>query len=152
VYDHRQDVVAAYDYLVSIVDVNPTRMGVCGASYGAYLAALITATRVVKRLILRAPALARDIEFPGLQRQPNDCEAIPEGFDSIEILRRYSGAVLILECERDEVIPKSHITAYLAACAHAEPRPIVGAPHALPANSRWDHLFVDAINDWFEQL
>jgi cephalosporin-C deacetylase-like acetyl esterase len=43
VIEHLDDVIAAFDFLASHPAVDRTRIGVCGASYGAYLAALLTA-------------------------------------------------------------------------------------------------------------
>ena len=40
--------------------VDPSRIGVCAASYGAYLSVLLTAFRPVNRMLLRAPALYAD--------------------------------------------------------------------------------------------
>jgi len=40
--DHIGDVVVAYDRLVAERDVDPGRIGVAGASYGGYLAAVLT--------------------------------------------------------------------------------------------------------------
>jgi dipeptidyl aminopeptidase/acylaminoacyl peptidase len=54
VVEHLDDVVAAFDFLASHPAVDRTRIGVCGASYGAYLAALLTAHRNFRSLILRA--------------------------------------------------------------------------------------------------
>jgi pimeloyl-ACP methyl ester carboxylesterase len=151
VYDHLQDVLAAYDYLASLDDVNLGRVGVCGASYGGYLASLVTATRAVKRLILRAPSLAKDVKCPTLYNQSPFAKEVPDEFDSIKILGRYTGEVLIVESEKDEVIPKPHIAAYLGTCSRAQHQVIPDATHAL-TNPRWDEVFVTGINNWFEGL
>jgi len=151
VYDHLQDVLAAYDYLGSLDDINLGRVGICGASYGGYLAALVTATRAVKRLILRAPSLAKDVQFPTLHGQSPFAKEVPEEFDCIKILGRCAGEVLIVESEKDEVIPKSHIAAYLGACSRAQYQVIPDATHAL-TNPSWDEVFITAIKNWFEGL
>jgi dienelactone hydrolase len=136
VHDHLEDVVAAYDYLASQGTVDAKRVGVCGASYGGYLSALLTAHRAVRRLILRAPSLA---------------EYAPEGPDSLDVLGRYAGEVLIVESEKDEVIPARTIAAYVNACTHAQHQVIPGAAHAL-TNPTWDDVFVRAIVNWFASL
>lgn len=148
--DHVDDVVAAYDALVAQATVDPGRVGVCGASYGAYLAAVLTSRRAVKRLVLRAPALAQDLmSFTrhGVLRSAPDCDA----FDSLAILRRYDGEVLLIESERDEVIPASNIAAYAEACRHAQQSVIPDATHAL-RDERWNQIFVDAIVRCFDDL
>lgn len=151
VYDHLEDVLAAYDYLTSHEPVDQARIGVCGASYGGYLAALLTAHRMVKQLILRAPSLASDTTFPRQDQQPPLDPAIPAGFDSLEILRKYHGDVLIIESENDEIIPQSYIEAYKRACSHAHHKVIPEATHAL-TNPRWDSEFVRHIVTRFRHL
>jgi pimeloyl-ACP methyl ester carboxylesterase len=144
--DHLDDVVAAFDYLASQPTVDRMRVGVCGASYGGYLAALLTAHRAVKRLILRAPSLS----FSPCQQPPSVSKEVPERFDSLTALGSYVGEVLILESELDEVVPSSHIAAYLCACSHAKHKVIPGATHAL--TKPLDAIFVNAIVKWFRSL
>jgi pimeloyl-ACP methyl ester carboxylesterase len=151
VYDHLQDVLAAYDYLASLSEVKMERMGICGASYGGYLAAVVTAHRAIRRLILRAPSLAKDLLSTNANRQLRFAKEVPEELDSIRILHRYSGEVLLVESEKDEVIPKSYIEAYLGACSFVQHKVILHAGHAL-TNPIWDEAFITAIKDWFEGL
>jgi pimeloyl-ACP methyl ester carboxylesterase len=151
VYDHLQDIIAAYDYLTSTDDVNSARIGICGASYGAYLAALATASRPVKRLVLRAPSLARDVDFPNLCDRRSAPREVAEQFDSLRILGKYTGEVLVVESEKDEIIPKSQITKYLAACPRVQHQLIPEATHAL-TNPAWDEVFIAAIENWFKYL
>ena len=151
VYEHLQDVVAAYDLLAEHEAVDRARIGVCGASYGGYLAALLTAHRAVRRLILRAPSLGTDVDFPPRQQRPPISAGPPKGFDSLEILSRYTGDVLIIESEKDEIIPPSHIAAYVRTCSHAQHEVIPEARHAL-TDQTWNAMFVDAILRWFIYL
>jgi dienelactone hydrolase len=144
-------VIAAYDYLAAIGAVDRERIGVCGASYGAYLAALLTAHRGIARLALRAPSLARDNDFPSMRETKSSKGKVPRGFDSVEVLRHYAGEVLILESEKDEIIPKSYISTYLGCCQRVSHQIIPGATHAL-TNPKWDEVFVSAITRWFERL
>jgi pimeloyl-ACP methyl ester carboxylesterase len=147
---HLNDVLAAYDYLVSQDGVDSTRVGVSGASYGGYLAALLTAHRAVKRLLLRAPTLAQKQHVRPRQGETAS-SPIAEDLDSLEVLRRYAGDMLIIESERDEVIPRSTIFAYLQAFPRAQYQIIPEATHAL-TNPVWDDVFVKAIIRWFGQL
>jgi len=152
VFDHLQDVIAAFDYLIRHKDVDRTRVGVCGASYGAYLAALLTAHRPVKRLILRAPSLATDVRFSNREGQSSAPGQVPDGFDSLRTLAHFPGDVLIIESQRDEVIPKSYIAAYQRACSHAQHEVIPGATHGISANASWEQAFVLSIVRWFRDL
>jgi pimeloyl-ACP methyl ester carboxylesterase len=131
--DHLADALAAYDELAVEPGVALDRIGVCAASYGAYLAASLVAERGVARLLLRAPAVDRDGRPPAA-------------------LSDYPGPVLVVESGADEVIPKSAIAAYLEACGgRARHEVIDGATHAL-TEPRWRQEFQDLIVDWFSRL
>jgi len=67
----------------------------------------------LKRLTLRAPSLASDTQFPPRRLQRTTEPLIPAGFDSLAALESYDGDVLVIESEKDEIIPRSHIEAYL---------------------------------------
>ena len=54
------DLLAAYDRLAEIPDVDPDNICVLGSSYGGYLGALLTRECKVARLGLRAPAMYAD--------------------------------------------------------------------------------------------
>jgi dipeptidyl aminopeptidase/acylaminoacyl peptidase len=133
--DHERDALAAYDYLVGVGGIDRDRIGVCGASYGGYLAAVLVSQRRVSRLLLRAPALGRS--DPG--RAP-------------AILTRYSGEVFVVESELDEVVSKSTIATYLGACeGRARHHIIRGATHELK-DLGWRQEFLDLVVDWFRDL
>src|SRR3990170_8266691 len=73
-----QDLMAAYDVLVSQPNVDPAQIAVVGSSYGGYLAAILTSLRPVEWLALRVPALYVDSgwEMPKLQlRKEQNLEA-----------------------------------------------------------------------------
>jgi pimeloyl-ACP methyl ester carboxylesterase len=126
------DVVAAHDALSAVPGVDPARIGVCAASYGAYLAVLLSALRPVARMLLRAPALYADDCFDlGLaQRRPGDptTAATP-----LAHLALFAGPVTLVESEHDEVIGHEIIAAYLAA------RP--GTAHVIQQDAR--HALTD---------
>jgi uncharacterized protein len=145
IYDHIDDVVSAHDYLTTVESADPSRIGACGASYGAYLVALLSARRHIKRLVLRAPALASDVEFPASKpSQPSD-------FDSIHALSKFDGDVLVVESELDERIPHSHIIAYMSASRKSSHEVIPGACHALELPA-WNEMFVRFLIQWFKDL
>jgi pimeloyl-ACP methyl ester carboxylesterase len=54
------DVIAAYDALVRQRGVDRSSIAVVGSSYGGYLAAILSAHRPVRWLVLRVPALYKD--------------------------------------------------------------------------------------------
>lgn len=149
--DHLRDVLTTYSYLVSESDIDGSRLGVCGASYGGYLATLLVSQRAVKRLLLRAPGLYDDddldtpIAAGRKSRVPRNARLI---FDA---LARFGGEVLVLESGRDELIPHDVIESYIAACPKATHRVIPGATHAL-SKPAWNEVFVATITEWFADL
>lgn len=129
------DVVAAHDLLASVPGVDPTRIGVCAASYGAYLAILLSALRPVQRLLLRAPALYADECFDRVlgQRRPGDATTAPTPLAHLAL---FPGPVTIVESERDEVISPTTVAAYLEAQPRAVHVVQPEARHAL-TDPRW---------------
>lgn len=149
--DHLADTVAAYDELVSRGGADAGRIGVCGASYGAYLACLLTAERPVKRILLRAPALYddRDLDVPLGQTVRSDAGVHTALLAAS--LGRFPGDTLILESGADEVIPHAVIDAYRQIAPHARHCVIDGATHAL-TEAKWRETFRATIVDWFGAL
>ena len=146
---HLGDVLAAYDLLASRPTVDPERIGVCGASYGAYLTALLTAERPAARLLLRAPALLADDDFD----TPVEARAARWGGGpsrALEQLARYDGPVLVVESALDEVIDAATIEAYRAACRRGSHEVIPDAGHALAGPAR--AAFRELIVSWFAAL
>ena len=144
------DVVASYDRLASVPGVDPARIGVCAASYGAYLSVLLTAFRPVDRMLLRAPALYRDDCFElGLgQRRIGDPTTAPTPLAHLAL---FPGRVTIVESEHDEIISHDTIAAYLAARPTAVHLVQSGARHAL-TDPVWRSDFLQIVVDFLADL
>jgi pimeloyl-ACP methyl ester carboxylesterase len=149
--DHLLDVLAAYDKLTSHEQVDINRVGVCAASYGAYLTALLVSRRPVRRILLRAPGLYddNDLDTPLSQRRASRADVnAPLLFEG---LNDFGGEILILESEKDEYIPHSVIEAYLNASPRAHHEVIADATHVLKEPA-WKEAFLKAIKNWFREL
>jgi uncharacterized protein len=149
--DHLADLCAAYDELAGLSFVQPAKIGLCAASYGAFIATLLTRNRPVARLLLRAPAMYGDEEYRkpvglGQQSRANATASM-----LTESLAAFSGEVLILVSGADEVISPEVIDAYRAACPKAQHSVIAGASHSL-TESEWRSQFLSAILDFFGEL
>lgn len=144
------DVVASYDALGSAPGVDPARIGVCAASYGAYLSVLLTAFRPVSRMLLRAPALYADECFDrGLsERRFGDAATAAT---TLAHLALFPGPVTIVESENDEVISRDTIAAYLAALPRAVHVIQPGARHAL-TDPAWRATFQRIAVEFFGTL
>jgi pimeloyl-ACP methyl ester carboxylesterase len=144
------DVVAAFDALLAQPDVETSRAGVCGASYGAYLSVLLTEQRDVARLLLRAPALYSDDSLDArlARRRAGSSHDSPR---FVESLRHLSMPVLLVESENDEVIPPSMIATYLAGQPAIDRVVLDGAGHALTDPS-WRRDYQRLLVDFFADL
>ena len=148
---HFEDVLAAYDLLAGVEGVGPGRIGICAASYGAYLAAGLTCHRTVKRLLLRAPALYRDADFDSSLRDLRSSSSAADAAFFLAGLRRYPGDVMVVESERDEIIPNATIEVYVAAFRSVVHEIIPDATHAL-VEPDWRSAFLAKIVSWFAAL
>jgi pimeloyl-ACP methyl ester carboxylesterase len=149
--DHLEDVFAAYDRLAAESDVDPSRIGVAAASYGAFLAALLVARRPVARLAIRAPALYADSELDVPLGARVETADIPETSAALEALERFPGPVLIVESEKDEVVPADMTAAYRRARPDAEHVTIAGARHHL-SRHEWRAAFLTVLLEFFQDL
>ncbi|MPY77365.1 MAG: alpha/beta fold hydrolase [Actinophytocola sp.] len=146
--DYLRDVVAAYDALAAADDVD--RIGVCAASYGAYLSCLLLGERPVARLLIRAPALYIDADGEDPESRRHLRKLIDTNA-ALANLAAFDGDTLVLESEHDEVISQASIEAYLRAARHGTHRVLAGANHALTDESS-NAAFLTEIIDWFAGL
>lgn len=144
--DNLRDVLAAYDELVRQPGVDVSAIAVVGSSYGGYLATILTTLRPVRWLALRVPALYRDGDWhrPKAKLDRSDLmlyRASPVPADDNRALRacaRFTGDVLIVESEHDEIIPHATIASFVAAFPTAHSltyRIVAGADHALSSET-----------------
>lgn len=149
--DHLNDLTAAADALLAHTEIDTNRLGVCGASYGAFLATLLTTERAVRRLVLRAPALYSDdvLDLPIRDRRGSSREARQSR--ALTSLERFNGKTLVVESGHDETVPHEVVAAYVSAARDVRYEVIAGASHGLTDPS-WDALFVRWILDFFREL
>lgn len=141
--DNLRDALAAYDRLAGEMAVDAEQVAVVGSSYGGYLATILTTLRPVKWLALRAPALYKDSDWDapklGLRQLQNletyrRARVAPDKNRALRAAAGYRGDVLIVESERDVIIPHPVIQSYREAFAHTRSltyRMIDGADHGL---------------------
>lgn len=155
------DLCSAFDRLTEVRNVDPGSVAVVGSSYGGYLATLLTARRPVRWLALRVPALYRDEDWT-VPKHRLDREqlaryrrSLVSHEDNLALgqSRRFTGDVLVVESEHDEIVPHPAVASYLAGFLNARSltyRIIEGADHALSdAESRaaYDRLLVRWIRE-----
>jgi pimeloyl-ACP methyl ester carboxylesterase len=160
--DNLRDVLAAYDLLANQRAVDTSAIGVVGASYGAYLAAILTSLRPVRWLALRAPALYKDEDWDSPKRRLDRDELAayrrrpldPEENRALRACASFEGDVLIVESERDHIVPHPAIANYLAAFGKAHSltyRVIESADHAL-SEERWQQAYTSLLVNWATEM
>lgn len=161
--DSMRDILAAYDFLASLRNVDSDSIAVVGSSYGGYLAALLTAARPVKWLALRVPALYKDSEWslPKLRlRGEQHLEkyrlqpVAPADSKALRACQAFTGDVLIVESEHDTLIPHQVIANYREACISARSltyRLIEGADHGLSSEA-WRSSYTSLLVNWFNEF
>jgi uncharacterized protein len=157
--DNLRDLIAAYDVLASQPEVDPAVIFLVGVSYGGYLGAILTKLRQVSALALRAPAIYRDPNWnlPKLKLH-EDPELVlyrrrPVSWDDNRALLAcvgFSGDVLIVSSERDDIVPKPVTESYAAAFTKARSltaHVIAGADHGL-SEERWRREYSALLLEW----
>lgn len=157
-----EDALAAYDFFSTQPVVDKSRVGICGSSYGGYLAAIVADKRRVKSLILRAPAIYKDewintplaaiinpkgetFKDPKLTTQENIA------FSS---LLNFKGSLLIIESGKDEVMPHQIIEGYwkyTENIVNKQMTVLEEASHNLLSGSSPDQQFIELLIDWFTE-
>ena len=158
-----QDLVAAYDLLVSQPNVSPSKIAVVGSSYGGYLAAILTSLRPVEWLALRVPALYVDSgwEMPKLQlRKEQNLEAyrqtVVHALENRALLAcsQFTGDVLLVQSEFDHLIPPAVISNYREACVQARSltyRIMRGADHGLTEEAM-SRAYTTLLFNWLREM
>ena len=155
--------LAAYDFLAAHPLVEHDCIAVVGSSYGGYLAALLTERRPVRWLGLRAPAIYRDEDWSvpkrllGRVQQLGEYRRQPIAIDENRALRacsRFTGDVLIVESEHDEIVPSPVLASYRKACAESHSltyRVIRGADHSLGDEASRE-AYSSILVHWLEEM
>jgi dipeptidyl aminopeptidase/acylaminoacyl peptidase len=155
--DHLQDALAAYDFLCSQKNVDSKNISVVGTSYGGNLAAMLASKRLVNHLILRAPALYtnKDMDVPTAKLIADEKEdffkdLLPEENNiSLTGVKNIKGNFIIIESEKDQIIPQTVIEFFLKAAGKNGTHIVIkDADHQL-SKGEWKQEFIHHLVDFF---
>lgn len=109
--------LSAYDAIVARPDVDGERIVAYGRSVGAGAACALAASRDVAALILESAftsvrPFARRMLVPGA--------LVLDPFDNVNVVSEFTGPILILHGERDNIIPPAHARELHAAALNSE--------------------------------
>lgn len=157
------DLVAAYDWMAGRPTVDRDAVAVVGISYGGYLAALLSAERPVRWLALRTPALYKDDAWDQPKLSLHADPDLPAwrrtriaacDNRALRACAAYRGDVLLVEAERDEIIPHAVIENYVAAFTHARSltaRVIADANHAFSSKTMQGE-YTSVLINWLTEM
>jgi dipeptidyl aminopeptidase/acylaminoacyl peptidase len=157
--DHLDDCLAAYDFILTLEDVDTTAISVIGSSYGGYMAVLLTEKRPVKKLILLAPAQYQNEMFTEPQLAQDEQERrvyrlqhhTPEDNYALAVMNAFSGKVLLVEPELDAQVPPQVAQDYLEAIlTDYDYHVIKGADHSF-YNGKTNDEMIAVVKAWFKQ-
>lgn len=158
--NHLEDIKAAYKHLADLQEVNKEKIGIIGSSYGGYLSAVATNFLKFKWLILRVPALYFDDNFdtPSAQLIKQDKNAFitsgltPKNSLALKGVANFSGEILIIESEKDTVIPHAVIRNYLKFTDKRKLtyKVMQGATHSLETKMQ-EKEYIDILNNWLSE-
>lgn len=162
--DFLDDVLAAYDYLSSIDEVDTKNISAIGSSFGGYLVALLSAKRKIRNLVLRAPADYPNETFgreriifvgnnPKVMTWRNKSRQPKESY-ALEALHKFKGNVLVIESEKDDRVPHQTIDNYVNAVKNKDKLTHVimkDAPHSIKEGKFRDEV-ERILTKWFRKL
>lgn len=157
------DVIAAYDALVRQRGVDRSSIAVVGSSYGGYLAAILTAHRPVRWLVLRVPALYKDSEWATPKDQLRKLQGL-EAYRRLAVTAaesrallacsQYKGDALVVESGRDAIIPPQVVANYrgaLSGAASLTYRLMENADHALSSEAD-QQAYTTILVQWMSEM
>ena len=161
--DNLRDLVGAYDWLARRPTVDAASIAVVGISYGGYLAAILSSMRHVRWLSLRSPALYKDENWLQAKLELHLDRDLPAyrrrriaatDNRALHACAGFTGDVLIVEAEHDDIVPHTVIENYVAAFASAKSltsRVIAGADHAFSAK-RQQRDYTATLVNWLTEM
>ncbi|HVX58652.1 MAG TPA: alpha/beta fold hydrolase [Candidatus Saccharimonadales bacterium] len=155
---HFLEVICAYDWL------KENRPGkeivVMGASYGGYMAALLSQHRPVSRQVIRAPGLYKPEDFysyaPDWRKDTlyeyRQNPKLVEANQLFEDAKSYKGRTLVVVHEKDEQIPRVVTDAYIKAF-DADVYLAEGLMHSFGVNPPRGKVerYQEAISEWLKK-
>lgn len=157
--DWLDDSFLAFDFLINQSFVDKDRIGIMGKSFGGEMAALVTQERIVKSIVLHAPAVYPDEWFGDkftwdeeLSQKRKEYRNSKRALDNMAIraIGKFKGALLVVGSELDDTCPRAIVEGY---CQHAGAQNkriewIKGADHSLK-NEFHNQQLTKLMTAWF---
>lgn len=157
-----KDVTSAYDFFLNISNVDARKITVVGSSFGGYLASLLSAERKVDALVLRVPANYQDEGFTQPQYKVRTKKNVTQwktqfqkhtATKALRALYLFKGKILIVESEKDELVPAQVVQSYGNAVQNKKKltyKIMKNAPHSISRHPKFQRQYRDIVLDWLE--
>ncbi len=138
-------------------NVDKARIGICGTSFGGYVAVMILPKQpFVKSVLLRAPAsyAKKILKAPTSEESEKGFFKKRDNWEdsaAYERIQSYRGSLLVVKCERDGWLEDEMVERYYNEAIKTKQRKLKvleGADHAL-TNQAMLERFYDLIEEWF---
>lgn len=157
-----KDCVSAYDYFSEVEGVDKENINIVGSSFGSCLGSILTSKRKIKNIALRVPADYANETFEeskmgnaGENPEVFKWRLIPKKYHetfALESLHEFIGDILIIESEKDTVVPHPIIQNYINAVKYKSKLThvvIKGAPHSIKPGPFKDEI-TKILVEWFK--
>ncbi len=142
--------------------MDPAKITAVGSSFGGYLVSLLSAERSVKALVLRVPANYEDRGFTAplhahrMEKSRQEWKLRMHSHDATKSLRAlhiFKGRVLVVESEKDEIVPASVVQSYGNAITKKKQRTykiMKNAPHSISRYPNFQRTYRKIVLDWLK--
>jgi hypothetical protein len=147
-----EDGRTAVKYFLSQKEVDKTRLGFSGGSFGGFLASLFSAEFNPKSLVLIAPAAYSSEAYATQRDSDNDFKKGFEKSVTYKKLSEFKGNLLIVECEFDDVLPKGMVEKYLEVARPTSKKEyflLKGVRHRISINPKARAVLENKVTNWF---
>jgi uncharacterized protein len=143
---------AAVEFLLSQKEADRSRLGFSGGSFGGFLASLFSAEYNPKSLVLIAPAAYSPEVYITQRDSDDDFKKDFEESVAYKKLAEFTGNLLIVECEFDDVLPKGMVEKYLEVAGSTSKKEyflLREAKHRISINPEAREILENKITNWF---
>ncbi len=147
-----EDANVAVNFFLSQKEVGKGRIGFSGASFGGFIAALLSRNFNPKSLALIAPAAYSPAIINKTHRDTDEIRKDFESSDSYKEIAKFGGDLLVIKCEFDDILPPLMVEKYLQSAQNTKRKEqfvLAGAKHSVSRNPQAQAVLIDRIKDWF---
>ncbi len=157
------DAMNAYDFLARSPGVDSEKISVMGASFGGYIAAILSENRKLESIVLRVPADYPDDGFDEPRMQTTDKPGAmewrgqirdAEDTEALRAIHNFTGNLLVVESGKDNAVLPGTIQSYLRAAPDPEKVSYAlmeDAPHSLGMGPKFRTEFKEILSDFFNK-